>query len=237
MKKIARIVSVTAGVVLAGVSGARAQTPGWDVFVDVNVGVQAPSQTLETNGAFSLFGETATIAAAQEIGVAPIVDARVGLRVLPRFALAIAVSGRKDESDGLAVASIPSPISFGSPTITTLSAPGLKRREIGYHFQLVWFLPSWRKIDVSVYAGPSLIHLQQAVVAAGVSGQSLALSSTNETANALGGNGGIDATYPLSDLFGVGAFARYAGATTNLPSAHGVRVGGFQGGGGIRLRF
>src|SRR2546427_9232537 len=130
MGKIARIVSVTAGLVLAGVSGARAQTPTWDVFLDVNVGVQAPSQTLETNAQFSLFGETATVAALQQIAVAPVIDGRIGYRVLPRLAVAVAVSGRRDESDGLAVASLPSPIAFSSPTITTLTAPGLNRREL-----------------------------------------------------------------------------------------------------------
>jgi hypothetical protein len=207
------------------------------VFLDVNVGVQAPSQTLETDAQFSLFGETATIAALQQIAVAPVVDARIGYRVLPRFAVAVAVSGRKDESDGLAVASLPSPIAFSSPTITTLPAPGLNRRELGYHFQLVWFLPSWRKIEFSVYAGPSLIHLQQAVTATILSGQNVSVGSTNETVNALGANGGLDAAYPVSDRFGVGVFARYAGGTTNLPSVPGVRVGGFQSGGGVRLRF
>lgn len=237
MGKIASIVSVTAGLVLVGASGARAQAPTRKAFLDVNVGVQAPSQTLETNTTLSLFGETASVAAAQQIAVAPILDARVGYRVAPSFAVAVAVSGRKDESDAVAIASVPSPILFGSPTITNLTATSLTRRELGYHFQVIWFLPSWNKIAFSVYAGPSLIHLQQAVASATVSGQSLQVSSTNETTNALGGNGGIDATYLVSDRFGVGAFARYAGGSANLTSTHGVRVGGFQGGGGIRVRF
>lgn len=237
MGKTTRIVWVAAGVMLAGASGARAQAPGSRMFVDINVGVQAPSQTLETNASFSLFGETASVLSTQTIGVGPVLDGRIGYRATPRFGLALAVSGRKDESDAQAVATIPSPIIIGSPTVITLTASGLTRREIGYHIQLVWFLRTRQKMEFSVYGGPSVIHVRQATPVVTPAGQSVSVGSTNEAATAFGGNGGIDATYMASDHFGVGFFARYAGASADLPSASGVIVGGFQGGGGIRIHF
>ena len=230
-------VGVAAGLCLFAASGAQAQGQSGRAFLDVNVGVQAPSQTLNSNATFQLFGETASVISAQTIAVAPVIDARIGYRTSDRFAVAVAVSGRKDESDGQAVASVPSPILFGSPTVTTLNASGLTRREIGYHFQLVWFLSVWRKVEVSVYGGPSVIHLRQAMSGATATGQSVTVASANETGNAFGGNGGIDATYMANDRVGVGFFAQYAGGSANLPSSSGVKVGGFQGGGGIRVRF
>ena len=235
--KVVSIVSITAGLVLAGISVARAQTPSSQAFLDVNIGVQGPSQTLETNAVFPLFGETASVAAAQTIGVAPILDARVGYRVLPRFAVALDVSGRKDESEAQAVASVPSPILFGSPTIVNLTTSGLTRREIGYHIQILWFLPLSDQLELSVFGGPSFIRLQQAVTAATVAGQTVSVSSTNETGTATGVNGGVDVTYLISTRIGVGAFVRYTGASIDLPSTSGVKVGGVQSGGGLRLRF
>lgn len=236
MWKIACIVSATA-LVLAGSSGAWAQTPTGKVFLDVNVGAQAPSQTLETNATLPLFGETASVAAVQTIGSASIIDVRIGYRVTPPFAVAFAVSGRKDQSDARAVASVPSPILFGSPTILNLTTSGLNRREIGYHIEFVWFLPLSDKLELSVFGGPSFIHLQQAVTAAAVTGQTVSVSSTNETGTAAGANGGVDVTYLLSDRYGVGAFVRYAGGSLDFPSTSGVRVGGVQTGGGLRVRF
>lgn len=82
-----------------------------------------------------------------------------------------------------------------------------------------------------------MIHLRQAVTEATANGQSVAVGSATETGNAFGGNGGIDATYMANDRIGIGFFAQYAGGSANLPSSSGVRVGGFQGGGGIRVRF
>jgi hypothetical protein len=41
----------------------------------------------------------------------------------------------------------------------------------------------------------------------------------------------------LTRRYGVGAFIRYAGATVDLPSVSDLKVGGFQIGGGLRVRF
>jgi hypothetical protein len=39
----------------------------------------------------------------------------------------------------------------------------LTRREIGYHPQIVWFVPWSEKFDVSIFAGPSFVRIQQNV--------------------------------------------------------------------------
>ena len=236
MRKTTNLAWIAASLLLSGASGARAQEAG-GVFLDVNIGIQAPSQTLQTNSQFQLYGETASVLSTQTVGLAPVLEGRLGYRVSERFGVAVAVSGTRETADAQGVASVPSPILFGSPTITTLTASGLDRREIGYHFQIVWFLRKAGGLELSLYGGPSVIHLRQDVPTATASGQNLSVGSATETANAFGGNGGVDGTYMMSPSFGLGFFARYAGGSADIPSATGVRVGGVQGGGGLRIRF
>ena len=59
----------------------------------------------------------------------------------------------------------------------------------------------------------------------------------NETGTAKGVHVGGDLARAFSDRFGVGVFVRYVAASVDLPSAAGVKVGGVQAGGGLRIRF
>jgi hypothetical protein len=175
--------------------------------------------------------------AKQDIGAGLLVDVRLGRRIGSRLGWAIAVSGFTTESPGQGVVSQPSPIVVGGPTVTVIQSD-LKRREIGYHPQIVWFVPWSQTFDVSVYAGPSFVHVQQNVITADVSStQTVSVGTANKSGTAFGVHAGIDATHPVSDHWGVGLFARYVFATGDLPSAAGVDAGGLQLGGGLRFRF
>ena len=55
--------------------------------------------------------------------------------------------------------------------------------------------------------------------------------------NAAGFNVGASINYMVTPRYGVGVFARYAGATASLPTAGDLDVGGFQFGAGLHLRF
>lgn len=234
---------VTVGVlVMVGLllsrSEARAQTtPGARAFVDVNGGVQQLSPTLDGGGSFVLFGETGAVRTTQNISAGVLGDVRFGHRIGRRLAVAFAVSGFTTKSAGQGTVSEPSPILVASPTVVTVQ-PDLTRREIGYHPQIVWFVPLSEQFDVSIFAGPSFVRIQQNVITANVSStQVVSVGTANESGMAFGGNAGIDATRPVSDRWGLGLFARYVFATADLPSASGVKVGGLQVGGGLRFRF
>ena len=220
-------VLVMVGLALSGAE-ARAQTaPEARTFFDINGGVQLLSPTLDAGTDFLLFGETGTVRTSQNIGAGILGDARLGHRVNRRLAVAFAVSGFTTKSAGLGIVSEPSPILVASPTVVTVQSD-LTRREIGYHPQIVWFVPWSEKVDVSMFVGPSFVRVQQTVFTASVS---------NETGMAFGGNAGIDATHLVSDRWGVGLFARYVIARVDLPSASGVKAGGLQLGGGLRFTF
>jgi hypothetical protein len=231
--------ALLAGVVLTCSAAAQAQTPAANkVFLDFSVGIQALSGTLETNATFPLFGETASVIATQEVGIAPLLDGRIGFRMLPRFAIAFAVSGIRDRADAEAVATVPSPIFVGSPTMVTLQGQGLTRREVGYHVQVAWLNMLSDKVELSIFGGPSFIYLQQHVMTAAPGGpEGVTASTRNDTGTGIGGNGGVDLVYLVSNRAGVGLLVRYVIGSVDLESTSGVRVGGLHTAGGVRFRF
>jgi hypothetical protein len=225
---------------VSGSSEARAQTaPDARTFFDINGGVQVLSPALDAGTSFLQFGETGTIRTIQKGGAGLLVDARLGHRIRRRLALAIAVSGSRKSPTGTGAVSLPSPIVVASPTVVNVEVPGLTRREIGYHPQIVWSTP-WtkKKFNISVFAGPSFVHLQQNLIAATINAnQAVTTSTSNESGMAFGAHAGVDATRPMSDRWGVGFFARYVLGAVDLPSASGVKVGGLQISAGLRFTF
>ena len=238
MKKSVGVL-IMVGLVLNS-SEARAQAaPDTRTFFDINGGVQLLTPALDAGSSFLQFGETGTVRTIQKGGAGLLVDVRLGHRVGRRLAFAVAVSGFRKESAGQGQVSLPSPIVVASPTVVTVEVAGLTRREIGYHPQVVWFVPWTRKMfDVSVFAGPSFVRLQQNVIAATLSTpQTVTTSTQNESGTAFGGHVGADATRLLSERWGVGLLARYVLAVADLPSASGVKVGGLQIAAGLRFKF
>src|SRR5215831_914775 len=106
MRKTTNLAWIAASLLLSGASSARAQEAG-GVFLDVNIGIQAPSQTLQTNSQFQLYGETASVLSTQTVGLAPVLEGRLGYRVSERVGVAVAVSGTRETADAQGVASVP----------------------------------------------------------------------------------------------------------------------------------
>ena len=70
----------------------------------------------------------------------------------------------------------------------------------------------------------------------------MTVSQPRPQAAEIGFNVGADMTYRFANNFGIGAIVRYAAATVSLEPEGGgdpsdVKVGGFQFGGGLRIRF
>jgi opacity protein-like surface antigen len=240
MNKITIVALLTAALSIAASSPAMAQAKQpTSVFVDVNAGVQTQSRAIASSTSFPLYGETAIINAAQSIDAGPLFDISGGYRFMRKFGVAVGVSMFSKSGDGSLVASIPSPIAFNRPTTVTSSATGVKHKEMGTHLMFVYFVPILENFDVTVFAGPSFFHLTQDILSATVPAGSQTITSATQSqkGNGTGANGGINFNYMFRPNYGAGLFLRYAGATVDLPSAAGVKVGGFQVGVGLRLRF
>lgn len=240
MNKTTTVAVLIAGFALAGTStaSAQAQNPR-PAFVDINGAAQVQSRTLNTSTSFPLYDETAIINGAQAINGGGLFDIGAGYRVTRAFAVAVGFSVFSRSGDGSLAASIPDPLFQNRPRSVTASASGLKRREFGTHLMAVWFLPIDDRLDVTISAGPLFIRLTQDVITGTVPAgtQTLNTTSQSEKANAIGANVGASINYMFEPRYGIGIFARYAGGSTDLPSADDAKVGGVQVGGGLRLRF
>ena len=168
------------------------------------------------------------------------------------FGLSFSVSSYKDIA-GIAVAN-PSPYFYNVYGTDSGVTGKLKRREAAVNIETVYAPVNDDRALVRIFGGPT--HFQYSGDMVSDIGYRQFASSTSRTnivsitspviTNAKGGGWGFqtgtDATYFLSRRFGLGAFARFSRGTANVDeplseSKQNIRVGGFQTGGGVRLRF
>ena len=131
---------------------------------------------------------------------------------------------------------VPDPLVFGQFTVVS-AAPSLNHSEFGTHVKIAYVRQINDAINVALSGGPSFVRLSQDIAGATLAGGVPIVSVVRQTATAVGVNAGIDLSYFFLPRVGGGVFVRYVGAQADLPAASGVKVGGFQGGLGLRLLF
>ena len=112
------------------------------------------------------------------------------------------------------------------PATSTGSIDDLKRKETGFHPQLVWAHPLTDKVDLAVSAGPSFVKLSQDVIetlTVPVDTQTAVPSVGREKATAKGIHIGADVTYTIPPRYGAGVFLRYVNASVDLPTSQNVK--------------
>ena len=224
-----------------GAGAARAQDEIVQTgFINIDAGAQPQRQTITATNSFPLYDETATITVAQRIRNGAVFDVSGGYRIGHNLTAGAGYSQFGRAGTGVVSASIPSPRAFNAPLIVTRDVSNLDHTERAFHGRITWFMPMTDSIDVSVSAGPSLIHVAQGLatgvtVAPGT--QSVSLGTETQSGNAFGINAGADGNMMLVPGFGAGLWIRYTYGKLDLPDVKGLRVGGFQGGLGFRARF
>ena len=252
MKQVCRLTVCVLGLMLTS-SQAFAQALPWEGrgFVNINFGMQIRSSSLATaTETFTVYDEQGKLTSAQEIdSQSPFLDFGGGFRLFGNFGLGVAYSRLSTEGSAVVTATVPSPLVYDQPRTANSTATGLKHVEQGYHFQAVWMLPVTDKFDVVFSGGPTLFQLEQGVVTnpqisevgPPYSAVNLTTSTSTLSDSQIGFNVGADLTYRFANNVGVGAMARYSAATIGLIPKEGasldVKVGGFQLGAGLRLRF
>ncbi|HUR34287.1 MAG TPA: hypothetical protein VM032_10870 [Vicinamibacterales bacterium] len=234
--------TLMAMVLVTGVSQAQAQGTGSDgrIFASIEFGAQPQQRTTETSTTFPLYDETATIATSQPVHNGPVFGASGGYLVRPTIGVAVGLTiFNARSSDSAVVATIPDLFFFNRPKVVTATATGLKHREVGVHFQAVWFHPVSEKLEVVLAAGPSLISVKHDLATASVATgtQTVTTATSSESKSGIGFNAGFEGNYRLAPRYLAGLFVRYAGGTVDLPSVPDLKVGGLQAGLGLRLRF
>jgi hypothetical protein len=246
MTRKARLLMLVTGLAVAAASEVAAQTPSEpakQAFLNVNVGAQPAIRSIASSSSFQLHDETATVTTSQGIGNGAIFDINGGYRVWQNLAIGIGYSTLfSNPYDNTLVASIPDPLFFNRPKTVTVVTTGLEHSEKTVYLQAVWIVPVTDKIDVALSAGPSFIRVRQELVLPSsvtipVGTQNVNVATSVEERTAKGVNLGFDGTYLFTKRVGAGIFARYSGGSVDIPGAEGLKVGGFQTGLGIRVRF
>ena len=242
MKKT-MMAAVATGVfaLLAGSTHAQTPAPSKNIFVDVNFGFQARSQTITVSTTPIIYGEIAFIDSSQKVGGSPFLDVTAGYRVWKDLSIALGLATSFGGSETATVsASIPSPIFFDRRVVTNATVTDLEHTERSASLLFSWTTPISDKMDGTVIAGPTYIKVSQGVVAnvdVPASTQNANPRPEVQTATKVGFSFGGDVTYLVRPRVGIGGMARYVAAHADLASVPDLKIGGFQFGGGLRLRF
>jgi len=235
-------------------ASSQAQTDeGYGIFFNVNFAGQAREQSFNEAATFTKYNETGAVGTSHAVGGGGLFDLTVGARVWRNVAVGIGYSSFKDDDDAGIIAQVPHPLLFGSPRTESITASGLEHTENVVHLQFMWLIPYREKFQLALIAGPSFFTVRQdlaTVRAADIQDPAPLIRSitiTEVKESAVGFNIGADGSYLIRRIrrvaIGVGLFARYVGASIELPGAAGATIddnlkgGGFQGGGGLRLGF
>jgi hypothetical protein len=225
----------------------------------VNIGGQSKEQTFTDSSTFEIYRERGALASAHAIGGGTLFDVGAAARVWKNFGVGIAYSSLTNRNDAVVSVRVPHPVVFGQSRTATATAEALEHSENAVHLQFMWTIPLTSKFQITAMAGPSFFTVRQTVATIQVPGDirdvapftDVTITSVRVTDvkdSPVGVNVGVDGTYFLTTYqrigIGVGAFARYSGASFDLETAPGVtrdntdlKTGGPQGGIGLRLRF
>lgn len=240
------------------VSPPRSFERGW---VDVNLGIaMAAEDTFSMAATGEVFDEPATFSAEYSLPRGASFDFGGGVMITPVVGVGVSFSGTAHEDTALLRARIPHPI---FPNLyATDDAPTdrvLQRIEGGVNMQAMIVAVQSDHFRFRVFGGPTFFRVQQDAVTDIRYNQ---LSRILPPANAIditefdhdriegtgwGFHGGADASYFFNRIIGVGGFAKFSRGGVDLENTLAtavgedavvnVKAGGFQVGGGLRLKF
>ncbi len=225
---------------------ASRKTPRY--LIGIGLGGQTASPAFADTVQFQLYDETGHYLASYATPSSTAFDATAGVR-FGEFVLAVSFWHATPIPSAGVVAVVPHPIAYNNPRLTTAEGVGVNRLENDGHLQLTWLIPLSSRVDLSIYAGPSIFYVRQDMISSlslresfpydtvGISG----FQTVRKSDVAFGGNVGVDVTVMVWRFAGVGVSGRYSRGTADMPSADAgtvkVRAGGAQISGGLRMRF
>lgn len=223
---------------------AEAQTLKWDqtFIAGANVGAQASSARTETTAFnFTLYGESATVTNERSVPNGVLFDVFGAARLRGNFGVAAIALLRNANSDGAVTASIPSPVFFDSPRTVTATVADMRHRERWGGLYAAYMIKLDEKTGLLLMGGPMLAAVDHGLPTSATvteaTSPTVAVAVTEYSKTVWGYGGGVDFSYMMSRNIGLGAQARYIGATANLTSDSKVKVGGFQVSAGVRIGF
>jgi len=217
------------------------------VFFSAGVLFQVNSNDFTDTATIRRNAENGQLETAYEVGGGLAFDASGSYLVWKNLAVGVGLTLFSASTKTTIDAQVPHPFFFNQPRSVTGEFDG-DRKETAVHVQVKWLVPVSNKMLVTIFGGPSFFKVEQDIVNDFEYSESYPFDTAtftravaaNQSESAIGVNVGGDVAYYFSPNVGVGGMAQYSGATVEmtLPSGTGdVKAGGFQVGGGIRLRF
>ena len=252
LESIAKPLLVAACITWAGSTTPRAQSTDWSdrAFFNVNLSLQLTARPFDEHLLPIIYTERASIGVPHpDDGGRLTLDVAGGLHVWKNFGVGGTIT-KFAATDTLTVnARIPNPMLLNQQRAASKAAP-FNRGESAIHIHALYMIPVTPRIDVAVSAGPSLLDVQQDLVQgievaeAGPPFTSVAIGDVallTRDVRGLGMHAGVDVTWFLTPLAGVGITARYVRGSVATRLGDGtpldLDVGGFQVGAGARLRL
>ncbi len=231
--------------------------PGWILWFTgrfsghVNGAAQGGSRSMTDSLGFRAYGEDAQVQSMHVIRVAGMIDAGGSLRLWRDLSVGASYAQLATSDATTLTGAVPHPLRHSAFRELPLHELSFPHRQRVTHLFFAWRFPLVDRLDVSLFAGPSLYSVTQGVVtnvtvreAGGPPFETVRVDlvqAGEHRRNAVGGHVGLDVTYMPTRHVGVGFVVRYATATVDLPAARTGRLslpaGGAEVGGGLRFRF
>lgn len=237
-----RIAVLVCGLTCATATPALAQMRWTDkAFAGVSTGIQVGTAGVTSTQTFELYGENASLLSEQDVKGGLFFDGHVGYRMWNNVALGIGFTFVQAKADAAITGTIPDPIFFASPRTATAFVTDLSHRAIWFSALATWVVPVTDRIDVFISGGPALVQVQQELPATATvtePGPSIGdIGVTSFSESGLGFVAAADARYMITPRIGLGALAKFSASKVDITEGTSMDVGGFQFGGGIRIKF
>lgn len=256
-----RLAFVVPAVFSIMITSAAAQVPssferGW---VDINLGMAtAAEKSLNVTTTRTIALESGTFASTYSFPRGAEFDFGGGVMITPMIGAGISVTGTADEDSADLFARVPHPLRFNAfGEDTTFTQDKLQRTEGTIHLQAMFVVPTGSdRLRVRAFGGPSYVRLKMDAISGIHYDQQFQILGTGNIVNITtydtvevehttwGFHVGGDVSYFFTRVFGLGAVARYSQGSVEIDDVEvlrekpfKVKTGGFQLGGGLRLKF
>lgn len=248
MSTLKRLV-VSCAVLVLCTAPADAQTRARRGFVTLNAAAQAAAAEMTDRHVFQANAEAGSVETRYPARTAVLLDGGIGFRFSRRVGAAIALSRATTSGRAAVSARVPHPLHDDQDRLVDGEANDLTWTETAAHLQLFYELPSATRWRVHLFAGPSYVNREQALVREVLVNETYPFdTATFQSAltgpakgSGIGINLGADISWMFGRRTGAGLLLRYTRASLDLNAPDSRIVSsdgsGLQAGAGLRFTF
>lgn len=233
----------------AAVAAQPAHVHARRAYLGASIGAMVMTSRVESALDLALYGESARLSTDAAWPAGPSLEIDGGVRVWRALGVAVTLTRSYRDGESSVSGTVPHPFFFEQPRTLEAAGPSLSRTETAVHLGLAWTHAVSRRLAVAAIAGPSVIGVDQDVIAGVALRETYPYSSVEmgnatvarSSGSALGVHVAGDVVFGLTRNLGLSGGARYSHATVRIETASGQRIDVDLGGavirGGLRWRF